>query len=280
MGDAVAAADGRGEPGPGRQLARRAEPAHVTDLGQDDQRGERADARQLGEHLDPRVGPGALADLPVQPVNPLLQRVDQPQVIPGQLAGDRQQVQGGEPGPSRAGPVPAGRPVVPVAGHDGMDPVAQPGPQPHQIDPVPQQRPQLPHRRRGNPGFWQQVRPQQLSQDRGVDLVVLQPRRGDRLAPRRVHQVRGEPIVLQHRHQPPRAERRLQRGRRARRQAADHLQDRLCPVGHIAVGEHLATGVDDRHLRALAVHVDPDVNRHDRASFPSSTVTRKLSSPG
>jgi hypothetical protein len=78
-----------------------------------------------------------------------------------------------------------------------MDPVPQPGPQPHQIDPVPQQRPQLPHRRRGNPGFWQQVRPQQLSQDRGVDLVVLQPRRGDRLAPRRVHQVRAEPVILQ-----------------------------------------------------------------------------------
>jgi hypothetical protein len=44
-----------------------------------------------------------------------------------------------------------------------------------------------------------------------------------------------------------------------------------CPVGHVAVGEHLAFGVDDRHLTALAVHADPDVNRHDRASFPSST---------
>jgi hypothetical protein len=90
------------------------------------------------------------------------------------------------------------------------------------------------------------------------------------LAPQRVHQVRGEPVVLQQFDQPPRAERGLERGRCAGRQAADHLQDRLCPIGHVAVGEHLAFGVDDRHLRALAVHVDPDVDRHDRASFPSS----------
>ena len=76
------------------QLARRGEPADVTDLGHDDQRSERADAGQLGEHLDPRVGPGALADLPVQPVDPVLQGVDQAQVIPGQLAGHRRQLPG------------------------------------------------------------------------------------------------------------------------------------------------------------------------------------------
>src|SRR4029077_18793371 len=52
VGDPVAAADGGGEPGPGRQLARRGEPADVAGPGEDDQRGERADARQLGEHLD------------------------------------------------------------------------------------------------------------------------------------------------------------------------------------------------------------------------------------
>ena len=37
---AVRAADGRGEPGPGRQLARRGEPGDVADLGHHDQRGE------------------------------------------------------------------------------------------------------------------------------------------------------------------------------------------------------------------------------------------------
>ena len=33
-------------------------------------------------------------------------------------------------------------------------------------------------------------------------------------------------------------------------------------IGHVAVGEHLATLVDHRHLRPLAVHVDSDVDRH------------------
>src|SRR4029077_4518686 len=51
------------------------------------------------------------------------------------------------------------------------------------------------------------------------------------------------------------------------RPPADHLQDRLHPVGHIPVGEHLPRLVDDRHLGALAVHVDSDVNRHCRPLF-------------
>jgi hypothetical protein len=91
-------------------------------------------------------------------------------------------------------------------------------------------------------------------------LVVLQPGRGDRLTPQRVHQMRGEPVVLQQLHQPPPAERGLERGGRARRQAADHPQHRLCPVGHVAVGEHFAILIDHRHLGPLAVHVDPDVH--------------------
>jgi len=37
----------------------------------------------------------------------------------------------------------------------------------------------------------QQVRAQQLRQDLGAGLVVLQPRGGDRLAPRRMHQMRA-----------------------------------------------------------------------------------------
>jgi hypothetical protein len=93
------------------QLARRGEPADVTDLGHDDQRSERADAGQLGEHLDPRVGPGPLADLPVQPVDPVLQRAGQAQVIPGQLAGHRGQLQRGEPGPGSRLPA-AGPPAA------------------------------------------------------------------------------------------------------------------------------------------------------------------------
>ena len=53
VGDAVAATDGRREPGPGRELARRGEPARVADLGEDDQSRERADPGQLGQHRDP-----------------------------------------------------------------------------------------------------------------------------------------------------------------------------------------------------------------------------------
>ena len=51
-----------------------------------------------------------------------------------------------------------------VVGDDGVDPVAQQGPQPHQRHPVAQQRPQLAHRRRGDPRLRQQVRPQQLGE--------------------------------------------------------------------------------------------------------------------
>jgi hypothetical protein len=63
-----------------------------------------------------------------------------------------------------------------VAGDDGVDPVAQPGPQPHQRHPVAQQRPQLPHLRPGDPRLRQQVRPEQLGENRGTGLVILQPR--------------------------------------------------------------------------------------------------------
>jgi hypothetical protein len=165
VGDTVTAADGRGEPSPRRQLARRAEPAHVTDLGQDDQRGKRAHPRQLGQQPDPRVGPGTLADLRLQPAGPLLQRAGQAQVVVGYLAGYRGQLERGEPGPARAAPAPA-RPVITMVGDDGVDPVAQQRPQPHQPGAVPQQRPQLPHLRRGDPRLRQQAGAQQLRQDR------------------------------------------------------------------------------------------------------------------
>jgi hypothetical protein len=98
-------------------------------------------------------------------------------------------------------------------------------------------------------------------------LVVLQPRRGDRLALQRVHQMRLEAVILQQPGQPSPAERGLERRLGAGRQAADHRQDRLHAVVHVAVGEHLAILVDDRHLGALAVDVDSDVDRHCRSPF-------------
>src|SRR5690242_7690472 len=104
VGDAVAAADGGGEPGPGRQLARRGEPAHVADLGEDDQRGERPYSRELGKDPDPRVGPGALADLAAGPVDGDLQRTGQRQVVIDHLAGGGGQLERGEPFPARSAP--------------------------------------------------------------------------------------------------------------------------------------------------------------------------------
>jgi hypothetical protein len=55
-----------------------------------------------------------------------------------------------------------------------VDPVLLLGAQPDQPGPVPQQGAELADRRRGDPRLRQQVRPQQLGQDRRVDLVVLQ----------------------------------------------------------------------------------------------------------
>jgi len=80
---------------------------------------------------------------------------------------------------------------------DRVDPVPLLGAEADQADPVPDQGAELADLRRGDPRLGQQVRAEQLRQDGGVDLVVLQPRRGDRLAPQRVHQVRLEAVVLQ-----------------------------------------------------------------------------------
>jgi hypothetical protein len=267
---AVRAAHGRGEPGPGRQLARRGEPADVADLGQQDQRGERADPGQLGQDLDPRVRPGVAADLGVEPVDDRLQGVDERQGVGDHLRRDGGQVQGGEPGPARPAPA-ARRPAVAMVGQDRVDPVAQQRPQPHHLRPVPQQRAELAHLRRRDPRLGQQVSAQQLRQDRGVDLVVLQPRRGDGLALQRVHQVRLEAVVLQQLYQPPPAERGLERRLGACWQAADHRQDRLHAVRNVAVGEHRAILVDNRYLGALAVDVDSDVDRHCRSPFRART---------
>jgi hypothetical protein len=134
---AVAAAHGRGEPGPGRQLARRGEPGDVADLGQQDQRGERADAGQLGQDFDPRVGPGVLPDLGVESAGDRFQGVDERQGVGDHLRRDGGQLQRGEPFPARPAPA-AGRPVVAVVGQDRVDPVAQQRPQPDQLRPVPQ----------------------------------------------------------------------------------------------------------------------------------------------
>jgi hypothetical protein len=143
-----------------------------------------------------------------------------------------------------------------------VDPVAQQGPQPHQLGPVAQQRPQLPDRGRRDPRLRQQVRAQQLPQDCRIHLVVLQPGRGDRLAPQRVHQVRVKPVILQQLHQPPRAERGLERRRRARRQPADHLQDRLHPLGTLRLASTSPTAsmtATWERLRCTSIPTQTDI---------------------
>ena len=103
----------------------------------------------------------------------------------------------------------------------------------------------------GDPRLREQVRVQQLGQDRGVDLVVLQPRRGDGLAPQRVHQMRLEAVVLQQLSQPAPAEGGLERHRRASREIADQPQERLRPVDHVLVQLHRPVLGDHCHVERL-----------------------------
>jgi len=63
-----------------------------------------------------------------------------------------------------------------VVGGDRVDPVAQLGPQPDQADPVPQQGAELPDIRGRELRLGQQVRPQQLRQDRRAGPCRSSPR--------------------------------------------------------------------------------------------------------
>jgi hypothetical protein len=80
--------------------------------------------------------------------------------------------------------------------------------------------------------------------------------------------MRLEAVVLEQPGQPAPAERGLERHRRAGRQIADQPEHRLRPVDDVLVQLHLAVLGDYRHLGALAVHIDADVNRHCRVSSP------------
>jgi hypothetical protein len=157
----VRAAHGRGQPGPGGQLARAAEPGDVADLSHHDQRGELPDAGQRPEHLDPRVGDGSLVQLAVDPVDHRRQGVDDRQAVGDDLPRYRGQdpARPASRGPARSSSWRTGRSVV---GGDRVDPVAQLGAEADQADPVPDQRAELPDVRRGDPRLGQQVRAQQL----------------------------------------------------------------------------------------------------------------------
>ena len=163
----VRAAHGGREPGPAGQLAGAAEPGDAADPGHHDQRGELPDAGQRPEHLDPRVASGVLVQPAVDPAGHRSQAIDHRHAVRDDLPRRRRQVQLGQPAAARPGPV-AGGPVIAVVGGDRMDPVAQLGADPDQADPVPQQRAELADLRRRDPRLGQQVRAQQLRQDRGA----------------------------------------------------------------------------------------------------------------
>jgi hypothetical protein len=79
------------------------------------------------------------------------------QAVGDDRPGYRGQVQFGQPAAPGSGQVAAG-PVEAEIRHHRVDPVLLLGAQPDQPGPVPQQRPQLPDRRRGDPRLGQQVR--------------------------------------------------------------------------------------------------------------------------
>jgi hypothetical protein len=62
---------------------------------------------------------------------------------------------------------------------------------------------EIPGRLGRDPGLGQQIRPQQLRQGGRIDLVVLQPGRGDRLAAAGMDQMGLQLQLLQQLHQPP-----------------------------------------------------------------------------
>jgi hypothetical protein len=85
--------------------------------------------------------------------------------------------------------------------------------------------------------------------------------------------VRVEAVVFQQIGQPAPAERRLERHRRPRGQVPDQPQERLGAVHHVLVQLHLAVLGDYRHLGALAMHIDADVDRHCRVSSPELGIS-------
>src|ERR1700730_11942588 len=71
----VAAADGGGQARPGGELAGGGEAGDVADLGCGDPVGERTDAGQLGEGLDPRIAARVREQLPVESVDGVFEGV-------------------------------------------------------------------------------------------------------------------------------------------------------------------------------------------------------------
>lgn len=155
-------------------------------------------------------------------------------------------------GRSRGGPAPRGSGYTAAA-------------EPHQLGTVTQHSPLFADLPRGNPCLRQQVPAQQMGQRRGIDLVVLQPGRGDRLTLQGMRHVHLETMVLEQFNQPAPAEGGLERHRRSRRKVPDHREHRLPPIEHIPVHRDLPALIRDRDLRPATVH--SRANTDPRLSF-------------
>jgi hypothetical protein len=210
---------------------------------------------------DAGVGLGPSAQVTLEPGHDRVERVDDGQAVVDDRACDRGQGEAGEPGPAGDRPQPLLDPDAAVGEH-GVDAVAQRRGDLDERDPVAQQGALVAHGVGGDPGLGQQVGAQQVRQGSGVDLVVLEPGRGDRFAAARVHQVGLQAEFLQQVGQPAPAIGGLEGDRCARRQPAKQRSQLGGVVGQVAVGELRATLVDERDLGALAVHVYADVDAH------------------
>jgi hypothetical protein len=127
---------------------------------------------------------------------------------------------------------------------------------------VTQQRPEIPGGLGRDPGLGQQVGAQQLGQGVGIDLVVLEPGRGDLLAAAGMNQMRFQFQLLEQIDQPTPAVGGLERHRGARWQRAKDRHQLRRIVGNVAVALGDAGVIQHRDLRALAVDVHPDLDTH------------------
>jgi hypothetical protein len=113
-----------------------------------------------------------------------------------------------------------------------------------------------------DPGLRQQLGAEQLGQGAGIDPVVFEPGRSDRLAAAWVDQVWLQLQLLEQRSQPAPAIGGLESDRRAGLQAPQDRGQLGGVVGQVAVEELAAVLVHQRHLGALAVDIHADVHPH------------------
>jgi hypothetical protein len=145
-----------------------------------------------------------------------------------------------------------------------MHPVLTGGRQPDQGRPVTQQGPQITDLLGAIQAPGNKISPQQLGQGGRIDLVVLQPGRGDGLAAAGVDQVRLQ--LLQQLDQPPPAIGGLEgdRGTRRKRAKDRHQLGRI--VSDVAVVLLGAGVIHDGDLGALTMDVHPDIDIHQASS--------------